>query len=163
MCLVVMRKAWNIPVQTVFSLATFNSEAIVNMNICTYVTGVSMQPKRFAIAVYKNTKTLENLRGNDLAYLQVLNEVHAPLVKLLGKQSGMKVNKYERLRKKSMLQRYDDVELLGSINAFIQLKLIHSNDVGDHVLCVFDVLKSRSFSEEAVLTNQYLMANQYIL
>lgn len=158
-----MRKAWNIPVQTVFSLATFDREGILNMNICTYVTGVSMTPKRFAIAVYKNTKTLENLKLNDLAYLQVLNEVHAPLVKLLGKQSGLKVNKYARLRKNNCLQRYEDIELLTSLNAFMQLKMISSNDVGDHILCVFDVMKSRSFSEEAVLTNQYLMAKGFIL
>lgn len=158
-----MRKAWNIPIQTVYSLLSFDNAGNANMNICTYVTGVSMQPKRFVIAVYKNTKTLENLSFNQPVVLQVLNEMNAALVKLLGKQSGKKIDKMQRLRKRDLLQTIDEFELLKGINAFLYLRPIHFMDVGDHILYTFELLKSRSFSEANVLTNQYLIEHGHIL
>lgn len=158
-----MRKAWNIPIQTVYSLLTYDASGNANMNICTYVTGVSMQPKRFVIAVYKNTKTLDNLSFNQTVVLQVLNETHAPLVKLLGKQSGKKIDKMQRLRKCDCLQTVDDFELLKGVNAYLRLAVVNSMDVGDHILYTFDLLKSRSFNDVNILTNQYLMENGYIL
>ncbi|MCX8478222.1 MAG: flavin reductase [Chitinophagales bacterium] len=158
-----MRKAWNIPIQTVYSLLTYDASGNANMNICTYVTGVSMQPKRFVIAVYKNTKTLDNLSFNQTVVLQVLNEVHAPLVKLLGKQSGKKIDKMSRLRKRDCLQTIDECELLKCVNAYLRLAVVDSFDVGDHILYTFDLVKSRSFSEANILTNQYLMEHGHIL
>ena len=48
-----MRKPWNLPHLPVHSLMTFDAEGRINMNICTYVTAVSLDPKRYAIAVYE--------------------------------------------------------------------------------------------------------------
>jgi flavin reductase (DIM6/NTAB) family NADH-FMN oxidoreductase RutF len=158
-----MRKAWNIPIQSVYSLVTTDANGVVNMNICTYVTGISMQPKRFAIAVYKNTKTLENLQQNETVVLQLLNEQHAPLVNVLGKKSGFKYDKLSRLRSLGAVAELDGYTLLRDINAYLVLKKGEYFDVGDHVLYMFNLFKSRSFKEHTVLTNQYLMEQGFIL
>jgi flavin reductase (DIM6/NTAB) family NADH-FMN oxidoreductase RutF len=106
---------------------------------------------------------LDNLSCNQTVVLQVLNETHAPIVKLLGKQSGKKIDKMQRLRKRDCLQTVDDFELLKGVNAYLRLAVVNSMDVGDHILYTFDLLKSRSFNDVNILTNQYLMENGYIL
>ena len=47
--------------------------------------------------IYKNTKTLENVRLNGQFVLQILSYSQYDLVRLLGKQSGNKINKIEKL------------------------------------------------------------------
>ena len=81
-----MQKPWNIPDLPVYSLATY-ADGMVNMNICTYVTKVSMSPGMYVIAVYEGTKTLENISTSDIAVLQLLHEEQHGLVRLLGKKS----------------------------------------------------------------------------
>ena len=73
------------------------------MNICTYVSAISMNPKLYAVAVYENTQTLENIEESDYAVLQLLHESHFHLVKKLGQTSGMKYNKEQYLKKKDLL------------------------------------------------------------
>ncbi|MEN9653372.1 MAG: hypothetical protein RL303_1092, partial [Verrucomicrobiota bacterium] len=50
-------KPWNRVDGPIFSLAT-TAHGKGNLNICSYVTPISMKPKRFIIGVYKETKTL---------------------------------------------------------------------------------------------------------
>jgi len=97
-----MQRPWNIIDVPVYSLATYDN-GIVNMNICTYVTGVSMKPKRYAIAIYEKTQTLKNLSANDNAVLQLLHHQQIKLVKVLGKKSGMDFDKQAYLSKKKQL------------------------------------------------------------
>ena len=88
-----MRRPWNIINQPVYSLLTKDSLGNINMNICTYVSAVSMNPKIYMIAIYYNTKTYENLINSDSAVLQLLSKDNISLVRGLGKKSGMKIDK----------------------------------------------------------------------
>ena len=66
------------------------------MNITTYATPVSIEPKpRFMVALYKNTKSYDNfIQGDGRAVLQILTREQQALVAVLGKQSGFDVDKH---------------------------------------------------------------------
>lgn len=82
-----MKRPLNLSNIPVYSLATYDGEK-VNMNICTYVSAVSMKPKRYMVALYHQTQSLQNIINSKRAVLQVLGKHHLPLVKILGKKSG---------------------------------------------------------------------------
>ena len=88
-----MRKIWNRPNQQVWSLSTINEQSVANMNICTYVTSVSMEPKLLIVAVYHGTQTLKNLTQTKRAHLQLLSEELSPVTRICGHISGSKINK----------------------------------------------------------------------
>lgn len=50
------------------------------MHICTYVSAVSMQPKRIMVALYHGTQTLENVEITGEFVLQLLEEKQYNLV-----------------------------------------------------------------------------------
>ena len=52
-----MKRPWNIVDHAVYSLVSYDNENNINMNICTYVSAISMKPKVFMIAIYYGTKT----------------------------------------------------------------------------------------------------------
>jgi hypothetical protein len=55
------------------------------------VTPVTMHPKRYMIAVYRNTKTHSNLFKTKKPFLlQALSISQAPLVKILGKKKWLR-------------------------------------------------------------------------
>ena len=83
-----VKRPWNIVDMPVYSLATYH-KGQVNMNICTYVSAVSMKPKLFMVAIDYNTQTYQNLQENDTAVLQILHEDQQQLVPMLGKKSGV--------------------------------------------------------------------------
>ncbi len=53
-----MKKPWNRVDLPVYSVSSRHGVE-ENMHICTYVSAVSMDPKRFMVALYKGTKTIE--------------------------------------------------------------------------------------------------------
>ena len=55
-----MKRPWNIISPPVYSLVTYDEHGKVNMNICTYVSAVSMKPKMYSIAIDYTTKTYKN-------------------------------------------------------------------------------------------------------
>ena len=87
-----MKRPWNITDHPVYSLATYR-DGKVNMNITTYAMAVSMKPKRYVVALYHNTRSLENFRSSGKAVLQILTTDHIKLVRYLGKRSGFSVDK----------------------------------------------------------------------
>ncbi|MBY0432982.1 MAG: flavin reductase family protein, partial [Cyclobacteriaceae bacterium] len=87
-----MTRPWNLPNLPVYSLATYRGEE-VNMNICTYVSSVSMKPKRYMVAISHNTQSLKNLTTSNTAVLQLLATQHVSLVTTLGKKSGLRYDK----------------------------------------------------------------------
>lgn len=70
------------------------------MNIMTYVIPVSMKPKHYIIAIYDDTRSLENWQSTHRGILQILAPSHAPLVRVLGKKSGKVYDKMAYLTKK---------------------------------------------------------------
>jgi flavin reductase (DIM6/NTAB) family NADH-FMN oxidoreductase RutF len=155
-----MQKPWNIPNLPVYSLATYLN-GTVNMNICTYVSAVSMQPKLYSIAIYNNTKTLENIEQVEFAVLQLLHSSHASLVKKLGQTSGKNYNKQKYLEKKGILTTWNEFKILQNLSAIVLLQKKEAIQTGDHKLFVFEALQHKSFNKD-YLTLDYLREKKII-
>lgn len=148
-----MRKPWNLPDLPVYSLATCHDD-VVNMNVCTYVTAVSLDPKIMMVAVYHNTKTLENIQKSDKAVLQILHEDQAGLVRILGKKTGFTFNKINYLHKKNLMTTWQDYLVLKDACAYMELEKISVVKTGDHDAFFFRVARSKSLREEVLTTGQ---------
>jgi len=156
-----MKRPWNLPDYPVYSLATYGA-AGVNMNICTYVTAISMQPKLYAIAVYENTKTLENLQHSSEVVLQYLHKNQYTLVRHLGQKSGLKVDKDQWLKKRKLLTTWQGREVLQGAAAYVYLKKVKLvSTQGDHQLFLFELKKYAASSNE-LLTTQLLSDKKII-
>jgi flavin reductase (DIM6/NTAB) family NADH-FMN oxidoreductase RutF len=155
-----MKRPWNLPDLPVYSLATFVGEQ-VNMNICTYVSAVSMKPKRYMVAVYEGTQTLWNLQRNDRAVLQLLSLKHLPLIRTLGKKSGKKYNKQSYLERKGWITHWNSYSVLKNAAGYVELRTIWDHSGGDHQLFLFDVVGHRATSER-ILTLSDLRQHKLI-
>ncbi len=109
------------------------------MNICTYVSAVSMKPKRYMVAVYHQTQSLQNLRNSKTAVLQLLGKHHLSLVNVLGKKSGTHYDKEAYFRKKKLLEVWNEKNILTNCAGLMELKKIWTKDAGDHTMFLFDV------------------------
>jgi flavin reductase (DIM6/NTAB) family NADH-FMN oxidoreductase RutF len=147
-----MKKPWNIPDLPVYSIAT-QRDGQVNMNICTYVSAVSMTPKRYAVAIYYNTQTLENVLQNGEFVLQLLSDQQAPAVRNFGQKSGKSFDKHGFLQRKNTpktgatiteetyeLHPWNSFQVLKHAVALIHLKVIQHHSAGDHELFLCDVV-----------------------
>jgi flavin reductase (DIM6/NTAB) family NADH-FMN oxidoreductase RutF len=155
-----MQKPWNMIDVPVYSLATYDVER-VNMNICTYVTAVSMKPKQYIVAVYQNTKSLENLKEGKTAVLQLLHRSQVRLVKTLGKTSGKTYDKDRYLRKYNHLEQWKGYDVLRNTSATLLLRQQWSRITGDHTLFLFDVMAHRS-TDGDMLTLRHLREKKII-
>ena len=141
-----MKKPWNLSNLTIYSLASYDTSQEVNMNICTYVTPISMDPKLYSIAVYRNTKTLENCINTQKAVLQFLSKDQISLVNTLGKKSGLDYNKWKYLDKKKALTCWENHLVLHDCAAYVFLEKVDVIDLNesDHVLFLFKATKSKT-------------------
>tara|TARA_Y100000766_G_scaffold134425_1_gene115740 strand:- start:733 stop:1209 length:477 start_codon:yes stop_codon:yes gene_type:complete len=158
-----MKRPWNIVDHAVYSLVSYDNANKINMNICTYVSAISMKPKVFMIAIYYGTKTYDNLLNSKSFVLQVLSKKNIGLVRTLGKKSGLKIDKEKYLKKKKLVS-WKDFEILPEICATIELKK-HSviKNHADHAICLFDVASFKTFSEKNILTTKDLKDKKIIL
>jgi flavin reductase (DIM6/NTAB) family NADH-FMN oxidoreductase RutF len=150
-----MQKPWNRVDQPVYSLSTIGKTG-ANMNIATYVTPVSMKPKRYLCAVYHGTQTLVNLESNTRFVLQIMAQEQAALVRLLGKQSGKKIDKITRLEKKKLTTNWNGFTVLKDALAWIELQILEQMEGGDHRCYLCDVVAYRNNQEGNPLTVKYL-------
>ena len=158
-----VRRPWNMVNVPVYSLATYDEDA-GNMNICTYVSAVSMKPKLFMVAVDYSTKTYENLQNGSKGILQVLHKDHLNLVNLLGKKSGKQINKEARLASKELLTIWNGHQVIDNACAYMNLELRGTQNIGgDHALFWFEVVKSKTISEDNILMFQDLVNEGLIL
>lgn len=158
-----VKRPWNIVNMPVYSLATYDGDQ-VNMNICTYVTAVSMKPKLFMIAVDYTTKTHENLEGGSEVILQILHRDHQKLINLLGKKSGKQINKAEKLISKNSLTKWNGRDVLSGACGYLALDMRGRKNVGgDHELFWFEVVKSKTNLENNILMFQDLIEAGIIL
>lgn len=147
-----MKRPWNLPNIPVYSLATYDGQK-VNMNICTYVSGVSMKPKRYMVAVYHETLSLHNILHSQTAILQVLGKQHVSLVNVLGKKSGLRYDKESYLNKKKCLELWNDKKVLTDCAGLMELEKIWSKDAGDHTMFLFDVKRFQTNHEDVLMLN----------
>lgn len=152
-----MRKIWNRAPSPVWSLSTRDENGKGNMNICTYVSSISMQPKMMMVAVYHHTKTLENLKRTPQALLQLLTADHTDIIHLLGRQSGTAIDKLVRLAKKHELDSYNQLSYMKDCAGYMELQIVEWREVGgDHLLGVAEVVSSKNLREAPILTTDYL-------
>ncbi len=133
------------------------------MNICTYVTAVSMEPKFMLVAVYDNTQTAANLSVSPRALLQLLPESLAPVVRICGQQSGKDINKIARLKKRFALKEHQGLPYFADAAGFLELVFEQKYSVGgDHVLAVARVVTHKNLHDVPLLTTDYLKQHGYI-
>jgi flavin reductase (DIM6/NTAB) family NADH-FMN oxidoreductase RutF len=145
-----MKRPWNLADLPIYSLATYDGNK-VNMNICTYVSAVSMKPKRYMVAVYHHTQSLANILKSKTAVLQLLGKEHISLVNTLGKKSGKQYDKENYLARKKQLEVWSDRKVLTNCAGLMEIEKIWSKDAGDHTLFLFDVKRFQTNHENILM------------
>jgi len=159
-----MKRPWNIINPPIYSLITYDETDNLNMNICSYVSAVSLKPKLYLIAIDYSTKTYENLKLNSSVVLQLLSKSHLKIIRKLGKTSGHLFNKEKYLKSKDMLDNWRKNIVLKNSCALIELKKNNEINIeGDHAIFTFSVLKYTTLSEDRILTFRDLIDNKIIL
>ncbi|MBS1617054.1 MAG: flavin reductase family protein [Bacteroidetes bacterium] len=153
------KKPWNRLDLPVYSVASHDGTQY-NMNICTYASQVSMQPKRYMVAVYKGTKTLDNISGQGSFVLQILSTAHLDLINRLGKQSGHIKDKLKTISRR--LTDYHGYRILADALAVIELQILSQTDAGDHMLALCDVVSYRNITEGEILMLHHLRDKKLI-
>ena len=160
-----MRRLWNRPDLPVWSLVTLDSSGVANMNVCTYVTSVSLEPKRMLVAVYQDTKTLHNLqdRPTEPVLLQLLTKSLAPVVRVCGQQSGKTIDKVSRLQKRYDIAFHEGIPYFTQAAGYLLLvpQSVTETD-GDHVLYTFSVMRHKNMSDTEILTTDVLRQQKII-
>ena len=132
------------------------------MHILTYVTAISMQPKRFICGVYQGTKTLANIEVHPHFVLQLLGDHQYRLVDLLGKKSGKTTDKIARLQKRKELAEWNNFFILQNCLAVMKMKIIERMDGGDHVAFLCDVIAYKNIQDGEPLTLDVLRKHKLI-
>lgn len=159
-----MKRPWNIVNPAVYSLITYDENDILNMNICSYVSAVSLKPKLYLIAIDYSTKTYKNLKQNSVVVLQLLSKSHLKIIRKLGKLSGYSYNKEKYLKSKGILNNWEKHLVLKNVCALLELKKMSEINIeGDHAIFTFSVSKFKTLSEDSVLTFKDLIDNKIIL
>lgn len=148
------KKPWNRVNLPVYSVSSKGHKP--NMHICTYVTAVSMHPKRMMVAIYHNTQTLENIEQSGEFVLQLLACDQYSMVNLLGKQSGKNIDKIGRLQKRKLLTQWEGYPVLHQSLAVMHLKIINRMEAGDHCMYLCDVIAYKNLNEGTALTTEVL-------
>jgi flavin reductase (DIM6/NTAB) family NADH-FMN oxidoreductase RutF len=134
------------------------------MNICTYVSAISLKPKQYMVAVYRNTKTLDNLLSGSTAVLQLLHRSQSGLVNVLGKKSGKNLDKQKYLERKKVLTNWNGFRVLSDSCAWLELKSLgHVETGGDHLIFYFDLVRFKTNSDKSCLTVNRLISEGKIL
>lgn len=155
------KKPWNRVNLPVYSISSTNGEEN-NMHIITYVTAISMEPKRFVVGVYHGTKTLELVEQQGAFVLQLLSEQQYNLVALLGKQSGKKVNKIERLKKRKLVEEWNGYTVLKEAVSVLHLRILHAFEGGDHKGFLCEVTAWKNLNTGDPLTLDVLRSKKII-
>ena len=159
-----MKRPWNIINPPIYSLVTYDETDNLNMNICSYVSAVSLKPKLYSIAIDYSTKTYENLKLNSSVVLQLLSKSHLKIIRKLGKTSGYFFNKEKYLRSKEMLEDWRKNIVLKDTCALIELKKINEINIkGDHAIFTFSVSNYTTLLEDGILTFRDLIESKIIL
>jgi flavin reductase (DIM6/NTAB) family NADH-FMN oxidoreductase RutF len=156
-----MKKPWNRVDLPVYSVSSKHGSE-ENMHICTYVSAVSMEPKRYMVALFKGTKTLELVSAEKRFVLQLLAEGDHGLIARLGRESGHQVDKLARLRKRQLVEVWKGFSVLSNAAAWIELLVIGEMDAGDHIMMLCDVMASKNVRDIEILTLDKLRARGLI-
>lgn len=157
------KKPWNRVNLPVYSISSMDASGRHNMHMITYVTAISMQPKRFVCGIYKGTQTLENVQQQGRFVLQLLADHQHNLTRILGKTSGKKTDKIKSLQKKNLLTNWLDHLILKEALSVMELEVISEFDGGDHVGFLCDVKQYKNCRPGEALTLDVLRAHRLII
>ncbi len=149
------KKPWNRVNLPVYSISSKN-DTKENMNIITYASAVSMQPKRMMVAIYHGTQTILNAEANPHFVLQLLAADQYNLVNQLGKQTGKNINKIQRLEKRKLLTDWNGFAVLKDALAVMELRAINQMEGGDHKMFLCDVTAYKNLNDGEPLTTTIL-------
>ncbi len=154
-------RPWNRAPQQVYSLSTTNN-GVINMNICTYVTPITMKPKQFVIGVYHNTQTYDNLKTTHEGLLQLLGADQTYLITPLGKKSGSTYNKHTYLTSHHTLEFIQTFAYLKHSLAYIHIKVKKWLPESDHDIIIAEVISWKNLRHGTPLTTTYLKDQKII-
>ena len=158
-----MKRPWNRTNLNIYSLATYNNKEI-NMNICTYVSVVNMNPKSYMVSIDYKTLTYENLNKKNTSFvLQCLSKNNMNTIKNLGKKSGNNFNKLKYLSKNNLLSNWKNYPVLKNTCFLIELcdpKKVY--EMKDHCMFVFQMKSFKNFDYKFLHFND-LVNNKIIL
>lgn len=165
-----MKKPWNLVNVPVYSIATMHEKS-VNMNICTYVSAVSMKPKRYMVAIYHHTKTHEIASKYGVFVLQLLSDIQHGLIKNFGQKSGIEVDKHAFLMRKNKpnspnnaysVFEWEDHLVLKNCVAILKMKTIQIIPAGDHDMFLCDVVAYKNLNDAPILDLNVLRSKKLI-
>ncbi len=167
-----MKRPWNLINVPVYSVSS-RKNGMTNMNICTYVSAVSMEPKRYMVAVYHNTQTIENIQNKNEFVLQLLAESQFGLVRNFGQKSGKMFDKQGFLNRKNQnkiaekenpyaIVFWNNFEVLSNAVSLILLKPIQIIPAGDHDMYLCDVVTFENLNDSPILTLDVLRQKKLI-
>ena len=159
-----MKRPWNRTNSNIYSLVTFNDFDDFNMNICTYVSVVNMNPRQYIISIDYNTLTYSYLAQNvSKIILQSLSFKNIDLVKNLGKKSGFNFNKKKYLNENDLITKWKETSVLKQTSFLVELKGKKKiYEMNDHCLFLFNV-ESFKNSKNEFLTLNHLINHKIIL
>jgi flavin reductase (DIM6/NTAB) family NADH-FMN oxidoreductase RutF len=156
-----MKRPWNLIDAPVYSLLT-QVDGRPNMNICTYVSAVSMQPKQYAVAVFHGSHTQGGVQQGAPVILQLLAADQYGLVRSLGHRSGRDTDKLAPLHKRGLLGDWQGQPILREAVALIQLEPLAMLPAGDHDLWLMEVRRHIVQRDAAPLTLDELRRRKLI-
>jgi flavin reductase (DIM6/NTAB) family NADH-FMN oxidoreductase RutF len=121
-----------------------------------------MQPKRFMVALFKGSFTLEMVELNRHFVLQLLEEKQFRLVDLLGRKSGKVIDKIALLKKRKATTEWKNFIVLRDALAWMELTVISTIDAGDHVMMLCDLAAAKNVQEGNPLTLDTLREKKMI-
>jgi flavin reductase (DIM6/NTAB) family NADH-FMN oxidoreductase RutF len=131
-----------------------------NGNIVTWLMQTAMGGKVLAVALYQVDYTIELVRESGILNVNLLATDQTGLIRKLGQQSGRDRDKF-----KNLPHALDDrgCPYLTEAVGYVQCRVMHSTNAGDHELFICEVLKQVVLNpEKAVMTNDFLKDKKLI-
>lgn len=127
----------------VYSLATAGpTGSRATMNLLTYGSPVSIEPRYFALGLLRGTLSWENMLSSGDGVLQVLAKEHSSLFQLLGKETGRHTDKLEELKRRGVPTiTFWGTTVLTNAVGLVKLRIDSEvKNAGDHdvVICKVD-------------------------
>lgn len=145
---------------TTATVATPERDGRRNANIVTWLTQTAMGGKMLAVALYKVDYTIELVRESGILNVNLLATDQPELIRKLGQQSGRNKDKF-----KNLPHAFDErgCPYLTEAIGYVQCRVLHSTDAGDHQLFVCEVLKQVVLNpDKTVMTNDFLKEKKLV-
>jgi flavin reductase (DIM6/NTAB) family NADH-FMN oxidoreductase RutF len=156
------KKPWNRVNLPVYAISSTDGKGHFNVNIATYVTAVSMRPKRFICGIYEGTQTLAFVKQHPHFVLQLLAAEQYRLVDLLGKKTGRQVDKIARLQKRDLIMDWNGFKVTRQALALMELRVINGIKGGDHDCFLCELVAYKNTNDGTPLTLDVLRTKKMV-